>query len=287
MPLFSVIIPTYNRAVELDKALASLVIQEFKDFEVLVCDDGSTDNTQDIISCYKERLNLVYLSGSHSGGPAGPRNIGLKFARGEWICFLDSDDWWYKNKLSECAKNLDNKDFIYHDLEIYRDEYFNTKKILRSRQLKESAIADLLISHNPIANSSAVVRREILLLVGGFCEDKELIGVEDFDCWLKIAKKTSRFFYIHKSLGAYLIGQNISRNINHARREEILFERFVFGLEPREQVLALAALRYRQARIYHLNGLYYRAASVYWGSLRSSRLKGLAGLMFASIRLKI
>src|SRR5680860_1084245 len=112
MPTFSVIIPTYNRAKDIDQCLSSLLAQTYKNFEVIVCDDGSTDNTKDIVESYKDRLNIRYDWSENWGGPARPRNRGIKLSQADWICFLDSDDWWCPNKLEECVKYLDNYDAV-------------------------------------------------------------------------------------------------------------------------------------------------------------------------------
>lgn len=116
---YSVIIPTYNRAKLLNKCLRSLAEQTFRDFEVLVCDDGSRDNSKDIVDSYKDRLNIQYLWEENWGGPARPRNRGIQASKGEWICFLDSDDWWESTKLEECLSYLNDYDVIYHNLQVF------------------------------------------------------------------------------------------------------------------------------------------------------------------------
>ena len=99
-PLVSIIIPTYNRAEYLKRALKSVFSQTFKDFEVLVMDDGSTDNTLEIVESFKEE-RIKYEWAENFGGPAAPRNRGLRFARGEYIAFLDSDDEWITDKIEK------------------------------------------------------------------------------------------------------------------------------------------------------------------------------------------
>src|SRR5262245_8218338 len=116
-PRVSVVIPTYNRARDLRRCLDSLVAQSFRDFEVLVCDDGSTDDTATVAAAFEARLDLTYHWAENFGGPARPRNTGLNRARGAYVAFLDSDDWWAPRKLQMSVLRLDaGADVVYHDL---------------------------------------------------------------------------------------------------------------------------------------------------------------------------
>ena len=167
-PLFSVIISTYDRAEMLKVALDSLVAQTYKNFEVLVCDDGSTDNTIKVVEDYKRRLDLKYIWEENWGGPARPRNNGIKVSKGDWICFLDSDDWWYPEKLEICLNYLGDFNFIYHDLDIYSVKDRVSKRRVGSWKLKDDVFVDLLINGNAINNSSVIVKKELLIKVNCF-----------------------------------------------------------------------------------------------------------------------
>ncbi|MDB9916161.1 glycosyltransferase family 2 protein [Pseudomonadales bacterium] len=215
MPLFSIVIPTYNRANALQHCLQALKEQSFKDFEVLVCDDGSEDNTKEVVESYRDKLDLKYYWQENWGGPAKPRNLGIRASEGEWICFLDSDDWFYPEKLQEVAKVLVGVDFIYHGLDYYNESYEKvfTPKVKVANLKKNHLFVDLLCSGNIFANSSVVVRKSIVVEAQGLSEDKKLIAVEDLDLWLKISLITNRFRCISKSLGGYYIGgDNLSQH---------------------------------------------------------------------------
>jgi len=143
---------------------------------------------------------------------ARSRNLGIKFAKGDWIAFLDSDDWWSKEKLEICLNNSDdNVDLIYHDLEVkYRNTKFSVKKkIFKGRQLKYPVLIDLLesgiIKGNAIGNSSVLVRKNILNKIGGINENIKLVGSEDYNTWLRVAQITDQFKYLKKNLGYILI----------------------------------------------------------------------------------
>lgn len=224
-PQVSVVIPTYNRAKDLKRCLDSLLAQTFRDFEVLVCDDGSTDGTVEVVSLYKDSLELTYHWAENFGGPARPRNTGLRLARGAYVALLDSDDWWAPRKLAESVRRLDaGADLVYHDMFAVR----SSRQRLhwhrhRTRELMTPVFDDLLQYGNALCNSSVVVRREILLDVGGFSEDRSLIAWEDYDAWLRIARVTERFERLGETLGYYWTGGG---NLSSAQRMIGILERF-------------------------------------------------------------
>ena len=165
MPFISIIIPTYNHANYISKALKSVMNQSFQDWEAIVIDNQSVDETRKIIKSFNDS-RIRYLRISNNGIVAKSRNAGVKFAKGKWIAFLDSDDWWKKNKLKMCYEIIKQKndiDFIYHDLRVINNEnsLFNLRKI-KGRKLKEPIIIDLLLNGNPISNSSVVVKKDFL-----------------------------------------------------------------------------------------------------------------------------
>lgn len=112
--LFSIIIPTFNRVLALERCLNSLLLQNYKNFEVIICDDGSTDNTFEMVEKFRGQINLRYYYNENWGGPAKPRNLGLSVASGKWICFLDSDDWYHNDRLSYLANAVNNDFDVYH-----------------------------------------------------------------------------------------------------------------------------------------------------------------------------
>jgi glycosyltransferase involved in cell wall biosynthesis len=202
---YSIIIPTYNRANLLDRCLNSLTKQNYINYEVLVCDDGSIDNTEEVVTNYQNLLNIKYFKIDNWGGPARPRNIGIKNAQGEWLCFLDSDDFWSENKLELIDLIInDNIDLVYHTLGLFYNNFYSaSKKTLFSRALRGNYFKDLLLNGNVINNSSIVVRKEIINKVGGVSEEKSMIGCEDYNTLLKVALLTSKIVYIPKVLGYY------------------------------------------------------------------------------------
>jgi len=212
MPFFSVIIPTYNSKVSLLNAINSVLSQTYTDFEILIIDDGSTDGTEQIVEkIYDERIS--YELQKNSGGPANPRNKGISKATGDWVCFLDADDYWSSEKLEVCYDEINqNVDFIFHDLFLIGDNKNAFKKRkLKGRDLSTPIIEDLLINGNPISTSSVMIRRSILENLTGFDENNNVIAAEDFKFWMQISTKTQKFKYLNKTLGYYLdLGMGIS-----------------------------------------------------------------------------
>jgi len=105
-PLVSVVIPTYNSAQYLPESIESVLSQSWQDFEIIIVDDGSTDNTQEVVGAFKS-IKIRYVRQEHSGGPSRPRNVGIHHARGKYISLFDSDDLMSRHKLAEAVPFLE------------------------------------------------------------------------------------------------------------------------------------------------------------------------------------
>lgn len=234
---FSIIIPTYNRANDLKRCLESLQSQTYQNFEVLVCDDGSTDNTKDIVNEFTNQLNIHYIWEENWGGPARPRNNGIRAAKGDWICFLDSDDYWYPSKLESCLPYLKDNDLVYHHFDVVGNNVpINQNKLYAKQVDNENTFMYLLSTWNPIINSGVVLRKTILDKAGYFDENKSLVGIEDFDMWLRISEVTNKFKLIPEFLGAYYFTDNsLTKNIISCNnREELLLEKHEKKLDSKQ-----------------------------------------------------
>jgi glycosyltransferase involved in cell wall biosynthesis len=182
-PLVSVIIPTYNRSSWLIDAIDSVLNQTFQDFELIVVDDGSTDETREIMVEYGDRIHYFYQSNRN---PASARNLGIKKAKSDLITFLDSDDRWLKGKLhAQINLMKDNPDvkICYTDeIWIRRGVRVNQKKIHRkySGWIYQKCLPLCIISP-----SSVMIHREVFDKVGLF--DEDFLVCEDYDLWLRIS----------------------------------------------------------------------------------------------------
>ena len=237
-PLVSVIIPTYNRTLVLRRALMSLCDQSFTNFEVIVVDDCSTENTEAVISEFSKLLRIHYLRlADNFGGPAKPRNAAMRMSKGKYLAFLDADDWWMPQKLSECIQVLDmGADIVYHDAYEFSDndpslsQRDKKGRLFCSRDIATPAFADLWIHGNGIINSSCCIRKIIADQAGEFCENKQLIAAEDYDYWLRVAKHTDKFVRLPKPLMFYSLSQDSISNLNNTLRYSLfLSERYEYA----------------------------------------------------------
>ena len=206
-PLVSIIIPTYNRAEDLKRALQSVFDQTFTNWEVVIVDNHSVDDTDSLIKSFNnQKIKLFKIH--NSGIISASRNLGLKHALGEYIAFLDSDDWWLPKKLEESIKYMiQGADIVYHDLFYVTksDQRFNWRRV-RGRKLKSPVFYDLLESGNALPNSSVVVRKKLLNEIKGLSEDKDMVSSEDYDAWLRIARISEKSQKIPDVLGFYWAG---------------------------------------------------------------------------------
>ena len=184
MPWVSVIIPTYNRRDLLREAIRSVLEQSFRDFELIVVDDGSEDGTREMIQ--REFPGLLTYIYQENQGVSRARNRGIETSRGKYIAFLDSDDLWLKKKLERQVQFMQQNPeamICYTDeIWIRRGVRVNPKK----KHAKHSGwIYPQCLPLCIISPSSVLMRRELLEEVGGF--DPEFPVCEDYDLWLRVA----------------------------------------------------------------------------------------------------
>jgi glycosyltransferase involved in cell wall biosynthesis len=186
-PSVSIIIPTYNRAEFLRKAISSVLDQTYPNYELIVVDDGSEDHSEGVVSSF--RWPIRYLR-QENRGPAAARNTGIQAAQSEFIAFLDSDDCFAKNKLAlQVAAMAENPDcLISHTEEVWfrRGEHLNQKK--RHRKASGDIFAQSL-ELCAVGMSTVMVRRGLFELEGLF--DEELPCCEDYDLWLRVSARHS------------------------------------------------------------------------------------------------
>ncbi len=234
--LVSIVLPSYNCAHFLPRAVYSVLDQTYPHWELLIIDNYSTDNTMDVLRSYQDdRIRILQIH--NNGVIAKSRNLGIQEAKGRWVAFLDADDWWTKDKLEVSIQALcSGSDFVYHDLiRMGPGKKIRHGRLIRSRKLVSPVYMDLILNGNGIANSSVVVCRKRLLEIGGLSENPLLIAAEDYDGWLRIAKNTEKFIHLENPHGFYWIGKNNThstikslRYLNELRRlyftEAILYE---------------------------------------------------------------
>jgi len=218
MPRVSIIIPAYNAAPYVKKTIDSILAQTFSDFECIVIDDGSTDDTVDVVSRYTDS-RIKIITQENSGGPAKPRNVGIASALGDLVCIFDSDDIMLPNKLDEYVAVFDkheNIDVLFSDFslidaadhcisECFLADYSSFRQHLRRLDdglyLVDMALFFTeIIKANFIGTSSVCFKRK-------FAENTTLFNDEfssgdDILAWVILAK-TAQFAFIDKVLHAY------------------------------------------------------------------------------------
>lgn len=287
--LVSIVIPTFNHSQYLKKALKSIINQTYENWEVIVVDNYSVDDTEKIVANFKNN-KIKYLKNHNNGIIAASRNIGIKASKGEWIAFLDSDDWWTKDKLKTCIDKInDEVDLIYHDLEIVSNNpILLGRKKIKSRKLKKPIIIDLLINGNAINNSSVIVRKKLLERINGIDEKKDLVAAEDFNTWLRIASLTDQYIYLPKTLGYYLIhDQSISKKDMSLPTRNATKE-FLGYLTEAQRLKQEALFRYISGRFCYLNNNFKKSKKDLLFALRNGniQLKIKSLLMIIIIKLK-
>jgi glycosyltransferase involved in cell wall biosynthesis len=260
-PLVSIVIPTYNRARDLNRALRSVIAQTYSNWETLIVDSDSTDDTDDVVKSFNDsRMRLLKIH--KIGLIAASRNLGIEHAQGEYVAFLDSDDWWTPEKLEESLKYLERgSDVVYHDLFLVTKE---TQKIfwrtVRTRVLRSPVFEDLMVGGNPLPNSSVLVRRSILQKLGGLSEDAALIAAEDYDAWLRIAKITEQFKRVPQTLGYYWsAGGNTSSHERTLRILDAIEKRYENDINGLRAGTDLWWLDYSRGWTYYQLGSYQQA----------------------------
>lgn len=238
-PTVSIIIPTYNRAHLLGRAIQSVLNQTYKDFELIVVDDGSTDNTEQIVRSFSDE-RIRYVRHKKNKGVAAARNTGIKTARGEYMAFQDSDDEWLPEKLEKQTgifeTALPEVGVVYtgvHRLKNNRKAYIPSSGITQ----KEGYIFSSLLKGNFISTPAALVKKECFQRAGMF--DERFPSAEDRELFIRISKYY-QFRCIDEPLViAYHQPDSISANQSaRVRALELIYEKHFEDIKKDRRVLA-------------------------------------------------
>ncbi len=242
IPMVSVIVPTYNRAHLLGRALQSILKQTYKDFEVIVVDDGSTDNTMDVVRFFRA-LKINYIKHSENKGEPAARNTGVKAARGEYVAFLDSDDEWLPEKLEKemdvFKKEPSRLGVVYSDMcEIERNgdrciwkspTFMPEDGLFYKRALKYHIYG--------IGIGSAVVKKECFGKAGLF--DERLSYYVDLDFFIRLSKHYY-FYHIREPLMNYHVTSDSFRWVTsaHIESEELILKKYFDDIKQDRKTLS-------------------------------------------------
>ena len=203
-PTVSVVIPAYNAAAHVGDALASVFGQTFRDYELIVVNDGSPDTPEleRALAPYAEKL--IYIR-QENAGPSAARNAGVRRARGRFVAFLDSDDVWEREYLAEQLKAFEEDaslDLVYADALIVGDTALAGKSFMQCHPSRGRVSAEALLREDcTVLTSCVVARRQTLLDAGLF--DEKFRRSEDFDLWVRMAHNGARLGYRRKVLARH------------------------------------------------------------------------------------
>ncbi len=195
----SVIIPTYNRSKVILRAVKSVLAQSYKASEIIVVDDGSNDNTKELLKDLQDKIVYIFQKNS---GVSSARNRGIKKAKYSWIAFLDSDDEWHKDKLKlQTLFHKQNKNILFsHTDELWiRDDKIIKQKAHHKKPSGECFLDNL--NFCKIAPSTVMINKKVFDEIGYF--DENLKVCEDYDLWLRIALRYHVGFIDQKLVTKY------------------------------------------------------------------------------------
>jgi glycosyltransferase involved in cell wall biosynthesis len=242
------VIPNYNYVQFLKQAIESVQAQTFSSWQLIVVDNFSTDGSSELVSALADdRIQLVQFA--NGGSIAAARNRGAEIAVGDYLAFLDSDDFWFPNKLEECFRVLEaGGDFVYHHLAIEGPKTTFGARFVKARKLKGVAFRDLLVNGNAVATSSVVLRISLFRSLGGMNPNPELLGVEDYDAWLRVADSGANMVAIPKILGGYRVHPSSISRRRMAAKVRAVVEPHLAQLSGSDAQKAKAILTYIEAR---------------------------------------
>jgi len=271
-PLFTVILSTYNRRDLAPRAIRSVLNQTFSDFEFIIIDNGSTDDTAFIVKEFKDPRIRFLTNPNPTKSCDGPRNMGMEMARGALVAFIDDDDIWYPERLEKVRQAFEthaDAAAVCHDENIRAGG-----KVIRGRRYgpwTPDFFERLMYDGNCMSSCGTTVRVEALRQLGGFDLRREFDAVADYDCWIRMAAADMRVHFINEPLGEYsdtgfnvttvnpFIGERIAAIVEThilAHEKKILWRVSDRGMK---RILGLYLIAART----FLAGRYYRHAAGY------------------------
>lgn len=285
--LFSVILPVYNAEHTLSKTLRYLSEQISSNFEVCAVNDGSTDQSQQMLEQFQLESNFaVKVENQENSGVAAARNCAAALAEAPWLVFLDADDYWFPNKLQVLQKFIENQTKVGFWAHGMNRQSFNGNKT----QMPPNALTwkSLLTEGNSLITSSVAVKKAYFLKVEGMNEKRNFSSAEDWDCWVQLLQKGVYYGAINQVLGYYLDQPaGLSKDlVKHRSACFNVLDKFKANgfLSPEEWQIAARQKSYEMARQAHKMKAYEKALSWYQDSdqtLKREVLELLARMGFA------
>jgi len=225
LPEISIIMPAYNASKFIEASIQSVQEQTFTNWELIVVNDGSTDNTSDIVRRMQRDDSRIQLLEQVNKKQGAARNTGMKVAKGNWIAFTDSDDLWMNNKLQQQldAAAKYNADVIYtagivqYEEENRQEDYYSVYGFYKGIDMYK-----MLYDTNPIPNLAVMMKKELISKAGYQDESLDVFGCEDWEYWIRLAKTGADFYGIGEKLFVYRVhNSGTSRNTIQMKKAEL------------------------------------------------------------------
>lgn len=272
-PLFTVIMTTYNRRDLIPQAIQSVLNQTFKDYELLVIDNGSTDGTEEVVQEIRDPRLKYIRNPNPTTSCEAPRNLGIQMARGSLISFLDDDEQWYPERLEKVKRAFEeNGDIsvVCHNQNIRVNDKIDGQ--WRAGASEGDIFETLLYERTCLVAGATTIKTECLRELGGFVLRKEYDAASDYDLWLRLARKNVKIHFIDEFLGEFSItGRNLSivdpafgARVAFLIKEHILeYEKKPIFLISKKGMLRLFQLYFIAGRSFIKAGHYKNALSYY------------------------
>ena len=296
MPRITVVIPAFNAAPFIEATLRSVIAQTDADWEAIVVDNHSSDGTARLAEALGDsRIQVV--SFQNRGVIAASRNEGARLAKGAWLAFLDADDLWHPQKIAECMRQIEpDTNLFAHGL-----RYFGETRAAWAVSPGRSARCDvrkLLFSRrNPLGTSAVLVRKSAFTEIGGFDTRSEVVTVEDWDLWLRLAERGKKVQCIPDILGEYRLHAQ-STGVASGPERQLRAGLFVLNqhfaqLVPRgllddwRRTRKESVFYYTAGRKLHDAGCFVEAIVYYWKALKRHPLSAhtLAALLLSYLKI--
>lgn len=206
----SIILPTYNRAHIIKKSIDSILHQTYENFELIIVDDGSNDNTEQVVENIKDS-RLIYHKYENNRGPSKARNVGIELALGQYIAFADSDDVWRENKLSKQMELINNSDYkiVYCPYALVKGKT-SCRIPSDAESIVEGNIFEKLLCGNLVGAPTLLLKKECLETIGGYNED--IHSLEDWELVLRLSKVYEIGFVNDILVDAYWNADGVGKN---------------------------------------------------------------------------
>lgn len=229
----SIIVPTYNNALFLRKTLSSIEKQTDKDFELIIIDNNSSDNTDDIVkNCLVE--NLIFKKINNEGIISKSRNLGISISKGDWLMFLDSDDLFYEKKISFFKTNISYKFDLYCNAEKIVNLDNGTSKVWKYGPVERNFYEIMLKYGNKFSTSASVVKRRFLEKNSlKFDERLDFNTAEDYDFFLNLVNCNAKVKFFEDILGEHTFYKNSmsSNYFLHKKAVKSVLKHHVFKVQ--------------------------------------------------------